>query len=330
VTSTGLPQGTSRAPASVRSGTVEVTPALFAIPFGFAGLSGAWNLSGAPCAAIVAIVLAAISAVLVVALAMPWVARLVRHESSLAAELRDPVLGASLPALPISAMLVSARLLVAADTLGRTLVAIFAILTLVTGVAIVVAWLVPRLPLGAYQPGFYLPTAGGSLLAAQCLTGLGWTGFAQVLFFVGLASWLILAVVTSLRLARTPLTPALRPVMAIQLAAPALAGNTYLVVFHRFDGYAITLAAITVVMGLVEVALIPYYRRAQFGPAFWVTSFSYATTDTLALRWIIHGRPVGTDAWRAVTLAPVTGMIVLLAVATVRAIDRGQFLLRRP
>jgi tellurite resistance protein len=329
MTSTGLPRNAPTVRAAVRSGTVQVTPALFAIPFGFAGLSGAWSLSGTPEATIVANVLAAVSALVLVPLAIPWIAQLLRHDRELTADLRDPVQGASLPALPISAMLVSVRLFAGADSLGRPLVAIFAILTLVTGVAIVVAWLVPRLPLNAYEPGFYLPTAGGSLLAAQCVTGLGWIGFAQALFFVGLAAWLILAVVTSLRLARAPLTPALRPVMAIQIAAPALAGNTYLVVFHHFDGYALTLALITAAMGVVQVALIPYYRQAPFGPAFWVSSFSYATTAALALRWINHERPAATDAWRAITLTLVTGIIALLAVATVRAIHRGQFLPRR-
>ena len=79
--------------------------------------------------------------------------------------------------------------------------------------------------------------------------------------------------------------------LAIEIAAPALAANTYLVVFHRFDGYAIALAAVTVAMGIVQLGLIPYYRRAPFGPAFWVGSFSYATAATLAMRWINQELP---------------------------------------
>jgi tellurite resistance protein len=308
---------------------LDVTPPLFAIPFGIAGLSGAWDISGLPRTAVVASFLAVVSAVLAVLLAIGWIAQLVRRERDLVTDLRDPLLGPSVPAISISAMLVSTRLLAPTQTLGRTLVAIFALLTIAGGLAVVIAWLIPRLPLRDYHPGFYLPTAGGSLLAAQCVTLLGWTGLAQALFFVGLASWLLLGFVTSLRLARKPLATAARPVMAIQIAAPALAGNTYLVVFQRFDGYAIALAAVTAVMGVVQLLLISYYRQAPFGPAFWVSSFSYATTAALALRWINHELPPGTDALRALTLALGTGVIALLTIATVRAIGRGQFLVRR-
>jgi tellurite resistance protein len=140
---------------------------------------------------------------------------------------------------------------------------------------------------------------------------------------------LILAVVTTLRLVQTPLPLPLRPVLAIEIAAPALAGNTYLVVFHRFDGYALTLAAITVAMGIVQIALLPYYRQAPFGPAFWVSSFSYATAATLAVRWINHELPPGADWWRAASVTVATGVVAALALATARAVSRGQFISRR-
>jgi tellurite resistance protein len=226
-------------------------------------------------------------------------------------------------------MLVSTTLFDRANTLARTLVAIFAVLTLVSGIAVVVAWMVTRLPLRAYHPGFYLPTAGAALLAAQCVIGLHGIGFAHALFFVGLASWLILGLVTSLRLIRAPLPLALRPVLTIEIAAPALAANTYLVVFHRFDGYAIALAAVSVAMGIVQLGLIPSCLRAPFGPAFWIGSFSYATAATLAMRWINQELPAAADWWRAATLTVATGVVVLLALATARAIGRGQFVQRR-
>jgi tellurite resistance protein len=302
---------------------------MFAIPFGIAGLSGTWRISGQYWTSVVGDVLAAISAVLALALAIPWVARLLRHEADLFKQLRDPVLGPSVPELAITAMLLSATLLIWANTLGVALVMVFAVLTLASGLAVVTAWFVARLPLQKYQPGFYLPTAGVSLLAAQCVFAIGWIGFAQVLFFIGVASWLILAVVTSVRLARAPLPPALRPVLAIQIAAPALAGNAYLVVFGTFDGYAIALAAVTTVMGVLQIALIPYYQRAPFGPAFWVSSFSYATTATLALRWINHELPPGADVWRALALTLGTGVVAALSIGTLRAIARGGFFPRR-
>jgi tellurite resistance protein len=312
-----------------RPSELIITPPLFAIPFGIAGLCNTWRIAGPQWTTVVGNVLAALSALLTVALAVASIARLVRRRSRLTDELRDPLLGPSVPALPIAAMLVSATLIDWDVTLAQTLVAIFAVLTLIAGIAVAGAWIVTRLPLRDYHAGFYLPTAGGALLAAQCVIGLDWVGFAQALFFVGLVSWLVLGLVSSLRLVRTPLPLALRPVLAIEIAAPALAGNTYLVIFHRFDGYAVALAAVTVVMGIVQIGLIPYYRQAQFGPAFWVSSFSYATAATLAMRWINQELPPGADWWRAVTLTLASGVVVLLSLATGRAIGRGQFIHRR-
>jgi tellurite resistance protein len=309
---------------------ITVTPPLFGIAFGFAGLSGTWRETGRHSTSVVANLLAGVSAVLAVALAIPWITQLARRETDLRTELRDPALGPSVPALPIAAMLLSSTLLATFTTVGRTLVALFAFLTLVGGLAVVTAWVVSRLPLRKYHPGFYLPTAGGTLLSAQCVTYLGWVGLAQALFFIGLGSWVSLGLVTSLRLARSPLPPAMRPVLAIEVAAPALAGNAYAVVFNRFDGYALALAAVTAIMGIVQVGLIPYYRRAPFGPAFWTAAFSYATTATLALRWINHEHPTGADLWRTLTLAVATGVVVLLSGASVVAIGRAQFFTRRP
>jgi tellurite resistance protein len=167
------------------------------------------------------------------------------------------------------------------------------------------------------------------LLTAQCVTELGWVGCAQTLFFVGLASWLVLGVVTSVRLVSTPLAAALRPVMVIQLAAPALATNTYLVVFDRYDAYAVTLTTVTVLMALLQVPLTPYYRGAPFGVAFSAAAFSYATAAALALRWIDHDHPTGAPLWRGLTLAFATGVVVILSVATASADRRGRFFLRK-
>jgi tellurite resistance protein len=322
-----MPRAGPLAVASLRARSRDllITPPLFGMTFGFAGLSGAWRVPGQHWMTVVADLLTGIAAVLAVALAIPWVSQLVRRESDLRAELSDPVLGPSVPVIAISAMLLSTTLLVHAEILGRALLILFAFLTLAGGVAVVAAWIVTRLPLHRYHPGFYLPTAGGTLLTAQCVTSLGWVWPARTLFFVGLACWLILGVITSLRLARTPLPPALRPVVVIEIAAPALASNTYVVVFHRYDGYALALTTVTIVMGIVQLILTPYYRRAPFGAAFWAGAFSYATTAALALRWIDHEHPNGAALWRVVTLALATGVVVLLSVATVSAIRHGEF-----
>ncbi len=316
-----------------RAGTVNVTPGLFAIALGFEGLSGAWRVASGPGHSFsgVADVIAVISAVLLLALVLPWMAQLVRRQDNLLAQLRDPAAGPSVPVAAFTAMLLSATLIPVSGTTGRTLVAIFAILTLVLCLAVVAGWVLGRLPWRDYNPGFYLATVGGTMLTAQGITGLGWTGLAQALFALGLAAWVVLGVITGVRFVRGPkLPPPLQTTLVLELAAPALAGNTYLVVFRQYDSVAIALALATLLMAAAQLALIPAYRRAWFNPGFWSFAFTYATACTLALRWTEHEQPAGALGWQWLTLGLLTAMVLVLTVRSVVALRHGEFLPHKP
>jgi tellurite resistance protein len=60
------------------------------------------------------------------------------------------------------------------------------------------------------------------------------------------------------------------------------------------------LALPTILMGAVQFALIPAYRRVWFNPGFWSFAFTYATACTLALRWTepssLQARPSGNGS----------------------------------
>jgi tellurite resistance protein len=309
-----------------------VTPAYFGIALGFAGLSGTWRIaahSHHP-ASYVANATAGISAFLALILAIGWVTTLVATDSTVLAQVRDPVIGPSVPVIAITAMVLSSALLSVASSVARVLVVVFGLTTLAAGLTVVVSWTTGRLPLRAYHPGFYLPTVGGTMLTAQSLTDIGWTGFAQTLFFIGIGAWLVLGLLTTLRLARGPaLASGLIPILVMEIAAPALASNTYLVVFDRWDTYANVLTWATIVMGIVQLALIPTYRRAWFAPSFWTSAFTYATVASLALRWITHEAPAGAIVWQAVVLGLVSLLVVVLTIRTGQALRQRTFLPHR-
>jgi tellurite resistance protein len=204
---------------------ITIEPPHLGIPFGIAGLSGTWRATGEGSATAVADVLAGVAAVVAVAVSTPLVVELVRRRRRLWSDLADPAAGPFVPVFAITPMLLSTALLAWSVAVARPLVVPFAVLAVGGGAAVVAYWLVSRLRLLDYQPGFYLPTAGATLLAAQCLSSIGWTGAARVLFAVGLTSWLVLAVVTSWRLAFRPMPVSLRPVVVIELAAPAWPGT---------------------------------------------------------------------------------------------------------
>jgi tellurite resistance protein len=316
-----------------RAGPVKVTPGLFAIALGFEGLSNAWRVASGSGHSFsgVAGVLAVISAVLLLAVVLPWIAQLVRRQDNLITQLRDPAAGPSVPVAAFTAMLLSAALIPVSGALGRALVAIFAVLTLVVCLAVVAGWVLGRLSWRDYNPGFYLATVGGTMLTAQSITHLGWTGLAQTLFALGLAAWVALGIISGVRLVRGPqLPPALQTTLVLELAAPALAGNTYLVVFRHYDSVAIALALATLLMGAVQLALIPVYRRAWFNPGFWSFAFTYATACTLALRWTEHEQPAGAIVWQSLILGLLSALVLALTIRSVIALRHGEFVPRKP
>jgi tellurite resistance protein len=140
--------------------------------------------------------------------------------------------------------------------------------------------------------------------------------------------WILLGSVILLRLmSRPPLPAQLSPLLAIQIAPPAVAGSAYAAVSGgRYGLIAWTLAGYAVLMALVQLRLIPLYRRAPFGPAYWSFTFSYAAAATLALHWISHEHPAGGRAWTWAVLAVITGFIAVIAARTAAALRRGQFL----
>jgi len=315
------------------AGAAKFTPGLFAVALGFEGLSGTWRaasradhpLSG------VADVIALISAVLLLALVLPWMVQFLRRQDDLLAQLRDPAAGPSVPVAAFTAMLLSVTLIPVSGATGRTLVTIFAILTLILCLAVVAGWILGRLPLRDYNPSFYLATVGGTMITAQGVAVLGWTSLAQALLVLGLAAWLVLGAITGVRLVRGPkLPPPLQTTLVMELAAPALAGNTYLVVFGRYDAAAITLALATILMAAVQLALIPAYRRVWFNPGFWSFAFTYATAATLALGWTEHERPAGALAWEWLTLGLVTTLVLVLTVRSAVALRQREFLSHKP
>ena len=313
--------------------TVKVTPGLFAIALGFEGLAGSWRAAPRtdhPWSG-VADTIALISAVLLLALVLPWTVQFLRRQDDLLAQLRDPAAGPSVPVAAFTAMLLSVTLVPVAGATGRALVAIFAILTLILCLAVVAGWILGRLPLRDYNPSFFLATVGGTMITAQGVTVLGWTGLAQTLLVLGLAAWLVLGAITGVRLVRGPkLPPPLQTTLVLELAAPALAGNTYVVVFGRYDAAAITLALATILMVAVQLLLIPAYRRVWFNPGFWSFAFTYATAATLALRWTEHEHPAGALIWQWLILGLVTILVLVLTARSVVALRQGEFLPHKP
>jgi tellurite resistance protein len=115
--------------------------------------------------------------------------------------------------------------------------------------------------------------------------------------------------------------------MAIEVAPPAIAGLAYLAITHgKVDAIALALGGFTLLAVIVQLRLIPVYRRLTFTPAFWSFAFPYAAVATFALHWINYGKPVGYKIWAWVVLLAITAFIAALAAETTAALARRRFL----
>ncbi|WP_156934746.1 TDT family transporter [Pseudonocardia spinosispora] len=313
---------------------IRVTPNLFSIAFGFAGLANCWQFAHAQrwAPAWPATALFCVSALVWAVLVVAWGAQFRPGRLRLGAELRHPVYGPFVSLPPIVGMLLGAALALVAPDAGRVIVDVFAFLTLGLGGWLTAGWIMEEGHLDDWHPGYFLPTIAGGLVAAGPLAAVGQRGLAQCAFGIGMICWLSLGSVVLGRLFVRPLLPApLLPTLAIEAAPPAVAANAVLLLNgDHWDLLSGALTGYAVLMMLVQLRLVRIYRDLAFSAGFWAFSFSYATVAALALRLIAASRPGIRMPLADTVLAAITLLVLGLTIGTIRALALGSFLVRTP
>jgi tellurite resistance protein len=307
-----------------------ITPNLFAIPFGLAGLATCWGYAAvlrlAP--GLVAGILFLIAAAAWLALVVGYLSQVPRRPGGWRGELADPVLAPFVSLIPITGMVLAIGLMPHALAAGRWLFGVLAVATTVLAGWVTGQWIVGDLDPDKLHSGYVLPAIAGGLIATIGAALAGWPGIARAFFGLGVLSWLLIGSVIMARLHfRPPLPPPLAPTMAIEVAPPALAGLAYLAITGgRVDALTLALGGFTVLAVIVQLRLIPVYRRLAFTPAFWSFAFPYAAVATFALHWINYGKPPGYRIWAWIVLLAITAFIAALAAETTAALARRRFL----
>ena len=290
----------------------------FAIPLGLAGLAQVWSVATTTLGAPFAI---AQAFWVVAALAWAWILashvhRGRRVEQRLVQQLTHVTHGPMAGLPPISAMLIG-------PALYRTLPAAGLVLTLSSlaaaagfGAWMLSFWVRAGLSLESVHAGYYLPISATGLVGALVTSSLHIDWLALGSFAVGALSWLVVSAFLVLRLARRPALPTpLVPTLAIMAAPPAVASAAWLAISAgRPDTVFYALTALTICMVLVQVALLPRYRRVPFSLTFWSFTFPAASVTALAVTWLHLMEP---RAWREATVALVAALTLLVgAIAT--------------
>jgi tellurite resistance protein len=312
---------------------LHLTANLFAVAFGLVGLAQAWSaatqLAGASeWPANVLWIVAALTWLITVAAYVTNVAAQRRWTS----ELSDPTFGPFTALVVIVPMLLGARLAEQARGAGEAVFGCSVILVVLAGAWISGDWISGDGDIRRWHPGYFLPTAAGGLLAGGASAALGFTTLSRVLFGLGITSFVVLASIISLRLYVVPeLPPPLLPTIAIELAPPVVAGNSWFAINGgKVDTPAAVLGGLSVLMLLVQFRLVPLYRRAQFGPGFWAFSFPFAAAVTYGVHWLAaeHVRSGAAVGYALVGL--LTAGFALLAARTITGLIHGTFLPRVP
>ena len=296
----------------------RVPPNLFGIALGIAGLAQAWH-AAVPVLGTVQPVPGALD-VLAAAL---WLvlagAYLAQGPRIILADLRDPVLSPFVSSSALTAMLLAAALANDAPAAGRVLVIVSLAVTIAIGSWLTGQWMTGGIDPDSVHPGYFLPTAAGGLIGANAAAQVHLHALAEASFGIGVICWIMLGSVILNRLFTRPALPAaLVPTLAIELGIPAVAGLAYFAVAGRTVSFvACVLGGYAVLMTLVQVRLIPVYRRLSVTPGSWAFTFAYAAAAADALVWLAITKPPGTAGHAIAVITLLTAFVSWIAFRTV-------------
>ncbi|MBF4571890.1 hypothetical protein ITJ64_05115 [Herbiconiux sp. VKM Ac-1786] len=292
-----------------------------AIAFGLAGLANVWT------AATAALNLTPVFAVIAWLLALAaWVWLIVAHldrgrrsTSTLRSQLRDPIQGPIAALVPVVGMLLAAALRVVWLDTARILVVVFICLTAAFAAWLLSTWLRGGLEIDAVHGGYFLPTVAGGFIAAITAAEVGLPAVAVGAFAVGAFFWAVMFALIGARLMfRPPLPTPLVPTLAIFVAPPAVAGTAWYSIVGATDPIAVGLAGLTILMLLVQLSLIPFYRRLPFSLGFWSFTFPFAAVAADGIGWLARLHPWGWPVPVIVSTAIITALVAAIAIKSIR------------
>jgi tellurite resistance protein len=304
----------------------RVPPNLFGIALGIAGLALAWH-AAVPLLGIPQTVPDALDVLAAVLWLVLVGAYLVQGPQIILADLRDPVLSPFVSASAITAMILAAALAAdAAAAAGRVLVIVFLAVTIAIGGWLTGQWMTGGIEPDSMHPGYLLPTAAGGLIGANAAVQVHLHALAEASFGIGVICWVLLSSMIMKRLFAGPALPsALVPTMAIELGVATVAGSAYFAVAGRTVSFmACALGGYAILMAVVQVRLIPVYRRLSFTPGFWSFAFAYAAAASDALGWLAISKPPGSTGYAIVVITLLTGFVAWITFRTVVLAVRGQ------
>lgn len=296
----------------MNSGKAERIPLnTLAIGFGVAGLAECWSVLVERAHGI-----ADLAQIGWIVAALTWLGLLIAHGVRgfrtglpLVDQLRHPAQGPLAALVPATGMLLGADLFHLVPVAGRVLVLVAVLVAVLFAAWLVGIWFEGSLELEAVHGGYLLPTVATGLIGALTAAEVGVPAVAWAMFGIGGFFGAVMTTLLILRLTIRPSLPdPLAPTIAVLLAPPAVAGSAWSALTGgRVDPIAEILAGLTVLSVLIQLGLLPRYRRLTFSLGFWSFTFPLAAVVVDATLWLSRVHLAG---WQ-----PVAGLLVLLLTA---------------
>jgi tellurite resistance protein len=327
-------------PAQLRTGTQQgpVAAALPAsqgpallnslvIPLGIAGLGGVWQAlrTTAAASAWPAEVLFGLSTAIWISLSAAYVIMRLRGSGSFTADRVHPVYGPYTAYIPVIGILDSSHYVQYFHNAARGVVIVLVVALGVLLAQLLSYWLQGNLPVKAFHPGYFLPTAAGGFVCSIGLSLSGWHEASESAFGVGLFFWLVIGTLIFSRLFTVePLPDAVKPSLAVLLSPPATAGLAWFFISGAtMNAVGYLLLGITVIMLSVQVMFFTQYRILTFTANFWAFTFPLAASANFIIRWINAERFPSWQPWTWSIAGLVTALIAAIAVATLTEKSKG-------
>jgi tellurite resistance protein len=302
-------------------------PNLFAISFGLAGLASVWHAAERTLHTSQAIPdsIGVLAALVLITLLVCYA---LQGAHTMMADLKHRIFSPFLSLAPITAMLLATELSAHLFTLGKTLVLVALVVTLLVGGFLTGEWMIADLDHNSAHPGYFLPTVAGGFVASYCAAEVGLRGLAEAAFGIGILCWTLVGSTILNRLFfHTSLPDAFVPTLAIEMAPPSVAGIAYFAISDgRRDFLSHALAGYAVLMVLVQIRMLPKFLRLTFGPGFWAFVFSWTATVNYALQWIALDKPPFATGYAIILIGGMTLFVAVVAFRTVVLVARGKLL----
>lgn len=307
----------------------HVPVTLFTIVMGLCGFTlalrageGAFGLTNVPSGAAHWLTMVVFAAV-----ALAYLAKMLRHPSAVAAEWNHPVKLAFFPAISISLVLMSIVMLVPNPGLARAMWLMAVPLQLILTLAVVSGWIGARaFQHGHLSPAWFIPAVGNVIVP---IAGMP-MGYVEISWFfasTGLIFWLVLLTLVMNRLVfHDPLPERLQPSLVILIAPPAVGYLSWVELVGGVDAFARVLLNCVYLFTLIVAVQLPKLVKLPFSLAFWALSFPVAAA---AIASFAHAGATGSDGHRWIGLlylAALCGIIAGLLWRTARALISGALL----